>query len=171
MGSDVHVLARFDHTEQAIAAARALQDEGVRLHDAHAPFPLPALRPLPASAGKGISVLAALVGAGSGLAMLLLQAYSALDYPYVVGGKPLLSWPAFLPVTVALAVLASVVSALISLLWHCALPMFHHPVPTSRLYKSSGGDSIFLHLASGDADSLIARLEQDLNAAEVERMP
>ena len=100
------LVAAFDEEHALLGAVRALRAAGRPVLDVFGPHPVHGLdealglRPsrLPfACLGFG------LVGLAGGL---LLQAWtSAVDWPLDVGGKPLLSWPAFVPVAFELTVL------------------------------------------------------------------
>ena len=171
MAAEHQVLLRFDGVEEALAALRALLGKGVWLRDAFAPLPVPELCPEPPRRGRGIALVAAGAAAGMALVMLLLQAYSAQDYPYVVGGKPLLSWPAFMPTSAAAALLAAVLAAVAGLLWYCRLPELHHPLFASALHREHRGEGVFLQLCCDDAEALCQRVHREFPAAEMERLP
>src|SRR5581483_5255869 len=103
---------------------------GHRRLDACTPYPVEGLaealglrRPRPVALA---ALLGGLAGAAGGYA---LQAYvMAVDYPLNVGGRPLHSWPAFVPVTFELMVLAASLSATVALFVGNRLPQPHHPL-------------------------------------------
>ena len=51
-----------------------------------------------------------------------------VDYPINVGGRPLGSWPAFLPPAIEMAVLGAVLFGVIAMLIGNGLPRLHHPL-------------------------------------------
>jgi uncharacterized membrane protein len=165
---DSHMLACFPCAGQAIAAAWNLEGRAAVLLDAYAPFPIPALQRACSGFDKRIPVLAWTSGIVAAIAVFLLQYFSAVDYPYVVGGKPLFSWPAFLPVTVAVAMLMAVVVTFTTLMWMCRLPQLHHALFASRLYQDCDGDGIFLHICCDDVNPLIEWLRKEYPTSKIE---
>ena len=91
----------FDNVDDLLAGASKVRDAGYTSWDAHTPFPVHGL-----DAAMGIRrtrlpcvVLAGgLTGAAAGL--LLQWWMNAVDYPFLISGKPLFSLPANIPVDV-----------------------------------------------------------------------
>ncbi|MBV9173714.1 MAG: DUF3341 domain-containing protein, partial [Chloroflexi bacterium] len=94
------VLAEFDSAQELLEAARAAYAAGYRAMDAYSPFPVEGLsdaigfRP---RAVPLIAISAGTIGAITGYGMQFLV--HAVALPINVGGRPLNSWPAFVPVT------------------------------------------------------------------------
>lgn len=117
------VIAIFDDPEAVIAAAHKCRKHGWRKFDVYAPFPVHGLSDaigIPRSKIPWITFIAGLAGGSFGF---LLQAWtSAVAWPINIGGKPFISWPAFIPVTFELTILIAGLSTAAALFVTCNLP-------------------------------------------------
>jgi hypothetical protein len=145
------LLARFATSAALSNAVERLHEAGYRRLDAFTPFPLPQVleRIGPPTARVGwVSALAAL--AGGGLTWLTVYWTAAVDYPLDVGGRPLHSWPAFLPVVIVAAALWSGLATLIAMLFWCGLPRWHHPLFDAEGFDRATYDKFFLLVDGAD---------------------
>jgi hypothetical protein len=93
----------------------------------------------------GLSAILAIVGA------YLLQWWTqVVDYPLVFSGKPFNSFQAYLPVTFALGVLFSGLTALFGMLALNKLPRYNHPLFSSKRFDKSGDDGFFISIDASD---------------------
>jgi hypothetical protein len=145
------LLAEFETADAVLAAARGLHAEGYRRMDAYTPFPVEGLAD---ALGFHRNRLPAVVLAGGllgGAGGYLLQAYAAvLDYPLNVGGRPLHSWPAFIPITFELTILCAALAAVLGMLGLNGLPMPYHPVFAVERFEHASRDRFFLLVESRD---------------------
>lgn len=83
---------------------------------------------LGAGAGeRGILPATVLAGFTGGGALLALTVWSAVvAYPFDSGGRPLFSWPAFIPAPVEFGALAAAIGGVILLFWNARLTRLHH---------------------------------------------
>lgn len=145
------LLAEFDSPESLIHAARVVSEHGYVCFDAYSPSPLEGLsevvrlrRPwLPR-----IVLISGLAGGGSGF--LLQWWISAAAYPLNVGGRPLFSWPAFIPVTFELTILSAAFGAVVGMLMLNGLPAPYHPVFNVPQFRSATSNGFFLSIESRD---------------------
>ena len=89
-------LAQYDTSAQVLHAAEKVRKAGYTKFDAHTPFPvhgMDAAMGLPDSRIGWIVFFSGLTGVSSGLLMMWWM--GGVDYPLVVGGKPIVSWTAF----------------------------------------------------------------------------
>jgi hypothetical protein len=71
-------------------------------------------------------------------------------YPMVVGGKPLFSLPAFVPVWYEITVLSSCVAAFLANWILSGLPQPHHPAFNSKAFERVTDDKFFIMIESLD---------------------
>ena len=145
------MLAEFESPDQLRAAARAARDAGYRRMDAYSPFPIHGLTE---ALGSRPSRLAGLVLAGGVLGMLSgfgLQYWaSVIAYPLNVGGRPLNSWPSFIPVTFEVTVLLAALTAVLGMLALNGLPYPHHPLFGAERFARATSDRFFLCIEAAD---------------------
>lgn len=139
------VMAEFATADALLAAVRHARAAGLRDLEAYSPFHIEGLADalaLPRSRVPLFTLLGALAG---GLGAYFLQWYSAvIDYPVNVGGRPLHSWPMFVPTTFEVAVLGGALAAFISVLVGGGLPRLHHPVFAVPDFDLAMRDRFFL---------------------------
>ena len=98
-------------------AAVAASQKGFEIHDIHSPYPLHGIEEIPAFSSSRLAWAGGIAGL-MGFAGMLLFVYwtSTVDWPLIVGGKPMNSWPAFVPVMFEVMVLFTGITAVIALL-------------------------------------------------------
>jgi len=145
------VLAQYASSDDLIAAARKVRDAGLPRWDCHSPYPVHGIDP---AMGIRRTILPWLVmGAGlTGAAAALLMQWwtNAVDYPYIISGKPLFSVPANIPITFELIVLFAGIVAFLATIVLNNLPRFGHPVLRSDAFRRATNDGFFLSI---EADS------------------
>src|SRR5438034_8806366 len=106
------LLAEFDSPTALVEAVRAARRDGYRKMDAYTPFPV---EDLAEELGfrRTSMPLVVLIGGILGCAGGYLMQYwvAAVEYPLNVGGRPLHSWPSFVPVTFELTILVAALFA------------------------------------------------------------
>jgi len=145
------VMAEFDTAEQLLAAGRRARAAGYRRMDAYAPFPIDGLGEALGFRSNAIPLIGLSGGVVGGLTGYIMQVWihtSAL--PINVGGRPLLSWPSFVPVTFELAVLFSALSILGGLFILNGHPEPYHPVFNVAGFARATRDRFFLCIQSDD---------------------
>ncbi|HUE69726.1 MAG TPA: DUF3341 domain-containing protein [Pirellulaceae bacterium] len=159
------LLAEFEHPEELLAAAAAAHDAGYRRVEAYTPIPLPglteALGTVPTQLPR-LTLLGGLAGAAAGYA--LQYWVSVIEYPLNVGGRPLHSWPAFLPIVFELAILGASLTAVLGMLALNGLPRPHHPLFAVPEFRLASRDRFFLCIESRDAKFDLAQTREFLSA-------
>jgi hypothetical protein len=166
------LLAEFDSSDALVAAVRRLQAEGYTRLDAYTPFPLDEITELlggPTARIGWIAAISAIVGGALTYALVWWSA--AIDYPLNVGGRPLHSWPAFLPSVVVAAALWSGLATLIGMLRLAGLPRWHQPLFDVRRFDRVTYDRFVLAVGADDprfGDTSTPALLRSLGAGSVE---
>ena len=145
------LIAEFATDAALVDAARRATAEGYRDVDAYAPFSVPGLSEALALRHDRVAPFTLLGGILGGAGIYALQWYTAvIDYPINVGGRPLNSWPSFIPVTFELTILIAALSAFLGVLALNGLPMPYHPVFNVDRFELASRNRFFLCIESGD---------------------
>lgn len=118
------ILASFDYLDSAVEAIEALRKAGFKRKSIQAYAPVPE-HDLEHAMGYGQSPVRvfALVGALTGTATgFALSIFTSMDWPLVVGGKPIVSIPAFVVIAFELTILFGALSTVIGLFINTRLP-------------------------------------------------
>jgi hypothetical protein len=166
------VMAEFETATQLIRATEKTREAGYKHIDAYAPFPVEGLSEALGLKRSWVPYITLLGGLGGGLTGFFFQLWvSASAYPMNIAGRPLNSWPAFIPVTFELTILGASTFAVFGMIALNGLPRPHHPVfNVSRFVAHASTDRFFLCIEATDpkfhlADS--ARFLQGLHAQHV----
>lgn len=148
------VLAEFPTADELLAAARAAHDDGYTV-EAYSPFPVEGLDEAVGFVRNRMPLITFVGGLAGGAGGYFMQWYSAVvSYPVNIGGRPLDSWPAFVPATFALTILGAAVAAVIGMLLANGLPRLRHPLFEIREFDLATRNRFFvcLRARSGGLD-------------------
>jgi hypothetical protein len=145
------LMAEFDDPNALVAATERAHHEGYRRMDAYSPFPIEELHKALGARRTRLPLLVLIGGLVGCLGGYLLQYWaSAIAYPVNVGGRPLHSWPAFIPVTFECTILAAALSAVLGMLALNGLPMPYHPVFNVARFALASRNRFFLCIEAKD---------------------
>lgn len=109
------MVAEFDTPDALVEAARRVREEGYEHFDAHSPYPIHALDDAMKIRPTIIPWLVLGAGmTGTTIAVLMQWWTNAVDYPFIISGKPLFSLPANVPIMFELTVLLAALTAFFS---------------------------------------------------------
>ncbi len=146
------LLAEFKDAESAIQAAHRIHEAGYRRIDAYSPFPVEELSEAVGHHRTRLPLIVLIGGLAGGIGAYYMMYYASVDsYPINVGGRPLHSWPSFIPITFELTVLAASFAAVLGMLGLNGLPMPYHPVFNVPEFKRASRDRFFLCIEAADA--------------------
>jgi len=146
------LMAEFPDPAAIVRAAASARKAGYKKMDGYSPYPMEALSEAMGWHTRGrlpkLVLLGGLAGAAAGYG---LQYYvSVIAYPLNIGGRPLHSWPAFIPVTFEMAVLFAALTAVLGMLALNGLPRPHHPVFNVESFALATTDRFFLCIEAKD---------------------
>lgn len=145
------LMAEYADENQLLDACRRVRDSGYTRTDAFTPFPV---HGIDEALGIKPTVLPwfTLIAGATGTTVALSMEYfmNAVDYPYIISGKPFASWPAFIPVAFELTVLFAAFTTVFAMLGLNGLPKFSNPVFTNPKFDRTTDDRFFLWVDSRD---------------------
>ena len=145
------LIAEFETPTALLAAANKARLEGYRNMDAYSPIPI---EELPEALGLGrtkVPLITLIGGILGGLGGYSLEYWTqAIAYPLNIGGRPLHSWPHFIPVTFETTVLGAALSCFVGMWVLNKLPQPYHPVFNVPAFARASLDRFFLCIESTD---------------------
>lgn len=145
------LMAEFERPDDLVNAARRAREAGYKRMDAYTPFPIHGLSEalgLKPTKLPFVVLAGGLLGCATGLGMQWFS--SVVHYPLNVGGRPLASWPSFIPITFELTVLFAALFAVLGMLGLNGLPMPYHPVFNAPRFAFASRDRFFLCVEARD---------------------
>lgn len=149
---DIHgVMAEFETPEELVEACEQAYAAGFRCMDAYAPMPVTGLAEAVGYKRNKVALcvlIGGIFGAVGGFS--LLEWITVVAYPHNVGGRPLNSWPEYIPITFECMVLIAGLTSLFSMLAMNGLPKPYHPVFNVPQFERASVDKFFLCIESSD---------------------
>jgi len=145
------LLAEFEDPTSLVDATTRAREAGYRRMDAYSPFPIEELHEALGGHHTRLPLIVLIGGLIGGIGGYALQYWaSAIAYPLNVAGKPLNSWPAFIPVTFECTILLAALFAVLGMLALNGLPMPYHPVFNVPRFALASRNRFFLCIEARD---------------------
>lgn len=145
------LMAEFVEPDSLLHAAEKAYAAGYRKMDAYSPMPVHGLAEAIGFHRTGMPPLVlggGLLGCLFGFGLCYYMA--VISYPHNVGGRPLNSWPAWIPITFECTVLFAALSAVLGVLALNRLPEPYHPVFNVQQFAKASQDRFFLCIMAVD---------------------
>ena len=145
------LMAEFDNPSDLVAAALRAREAGYRKMDGYSPYPIEELAEAIGFHSSRLPLIVLMGGLTGCVGGYFLQYWiSVMDYPLNIGGRPLNSWPFFIPVTFETTVLVAALAAVFGMLGLNGLPMPYHPVFNVSRFALATRDRFFLCIEAMD---------------------
>lgn len=150
-GATYALIAEFHDPDDVLEAAGKVYSEGYRKVEAYTPFPVHGLSEAIKAEDSKVRWAAFLAGVAGGVGGMLMEIYVlAYDYPHNVGGRPLISWPQFIPVAYELTILCAAFGAVLGMFAFNGLPRPHHPIFNAKNFERASQDRFFIGIEATD---------------------
>lgn len=145
------VIAEFESATQLVAAANRTREAGYVHVDAYSPVPIEELHHAIGFKSTRLPLMVLIGGLLGGAGGFSLEYWvSAIAYPLNVGGKPLVSWQMFIPVTFECTILAAALTAVFGMFMLNKLPQPYHPVFNVPRFALASRNRFFLCIEATD---------------------
>jgi hypothetical protein len=145
------MIGEFTTAAAVLHAAEKVRDAGFRQWDVFTPFPVHGMDRAMGLRNSKVGWFAFLGGvAGYTSGMLMIWFMNALDYPIVIGGKPMFSPHSAFPPSYELTILFGAFGSLLGMLFLNRLPRLHHPLLKHKRFSLVTHDRFFVVIESGD---------------------
>jgi len=166
------VLASFEYLDSTVDSIKELKAKGFDEITAFAPFPEHHIEHALGYGNSPVRIFT-LVGGLTGMATgLAFTTFTAMDWPLVTGGKPILSIPAFVIPTFEMTILFGALFTVVGVFWNMRIPDIRSQVVYDPEF-SSGRFGVYVTAEPERIDEALkileahapARLQEDPEAA------
>jgi ActD protein len=106
-----------------------------------------------------VMLVAGIIG---GLSAYFMQWYATRDYWLNIGGRPVYSWPAFIPVTFELTVLSAALAGAACMICLAGLPRLDHPVFSDPRFRRASRDRFFICIRADEHGRMASLARESL---------
>ena len=165
-------LGEFPNPAALYQACEKVRDAGYTDWDSHSPFPIHGIEKAMGISWSKVPWFALVFGlSGAAIGFGLQSWIAAVASPLTISAKPLISWPAFIPITFELGIIATAIGTLAGMSLINKLPMLYHSLFRSEAFERCSDDAFFISIEAKDAKFDAEATQQflrDLGAIHVE---
>ncbi|MCL4217589.1 MAG: DUF3341 domain-containing protein [Candidatus Hydrogenedentes bacterium] len=145
------ITAEFNDPDELVAAAKKAYAAGYRKMEGYSPFPVHGLAEAIGFHKTGVPPLVLAGGLTGATAGFAFQYWcSNIAYAVNVGGKPMVSWPAWIPITFELGILFAAFASAFGMLALNGFPRPYHPIFNAVNFERATRDGFFICIESDD---------------------
>jgi hypothetical protein len=160
------LLAEFDTPADTLHAAEKVRDAGFSRWDVFSPYPVHGMDEAMGMKNSKVGWFAFAGGVtGYATGMIMIWWMNAIDYPIIVGGKPMFSPFSAFPPSYELTILFGSFGALLGMLGLNKLPRLHHPLLKNRRFAGATHDKFYIVVETADPKYSESETRQLLAAA------
>ncbi len=145
------LMAEFKGTDDFLFALKKIKEDGFVKIEAYSPYPVDGtsdyIPDQTISIGWftfGSGILGVIIG------FVLQYWVNVVAYPINIGGRPLNSWPAFMPICFELGILFAGLGSIFFMFYCNKLPMPYHPVFNADEFNLATKDRFFITIEVSD---------------------
>ena len=165
------LLAEFETTTAVMHAAEKVRDAGFRNWDVFTPFPIHGM-------DRAMGLKNSMVGwfgfcggvTGYTTGMLMIWWMNAIDYPILIGGKPMFSPHGAFPPSYELTILFTAFGSILGMLFLNRLPRLHHPLLKHKRFALATHDKFYVVIETVDPKYSETETRKLLEAAGSKRI-
>jgi len=155
------IMAEFNSPAEVLHAAEKIRDAGFRRWDVFSPFPIHGIDKVMGYRNSLVGWFSLVLGGGAFAQTFgLLWFTNAFDYPLIVGGKPMFSWPMSFVPSYILMVMGGAIGALIGMLALNQLPRLHHPLLNKKRFELVSRDKFVIVIGAEDKQFSVIETRQ-----------
>lgn len=144
------LVAEFDDPEELVNAARAVREQGYTRFETYTPYAIRELNEI-VPGNDWVPLVVLVAGACGTITAFVLQYWiAAIHYPLNIGGRPLNSWPEWVPIMFELTVLFAGSAAFFATLFFAGFPALYHPTFRIPTFERASDDGFFLCIEARD---------------------
>ena len=145
------IIAEYDTPADLMHAAEKIRDAGFRKWDVFSPFPVHGMDDAMGLKNSPVGWFGFTGGVcGYATGMLLIWFCNALDYPIMIGGKPMFSPFAAFPPSYELTILFTAFGSIGGMMFLNKLPRLNHPLLKHARFEKATHDKFFLVIETAD---------------------
>lgn len=160
------IVGEYGSPHDLLEAVKAVRAAGFTRIDTHTPFPIHGMDRAMGLSPTKLPWLVLCGGlTGTSCAVLIQWWMNGVDYTFRIGGKPFVSYQAYVPIGFELTVLLAAFTTFFTLLAMCMLPRPYHPLFTHPRFPRFSDDGFFLSIEATDSQWDEARARAVLEKA------